>query len=98
MDFNIEGLDQFEKKLSDMSKKAESLNGEHEVPISNEFVNSHSKYSSMRNLLDAGGFTSIEEANDDEFDEFINKNTDFQSWEEFLSTFAQEYFSRELGL
>ncbi len=98
MDFSIEGLDKLEKQLTNLSNKAESLNGEHEVTISNKFVSSHSKYASMRDLLDDGGFTSIEEADDDKFDKFLNENTDFNSWADFQSTLAQEYFIQELGL
>lgn len=97
MDIELTGLEELEKNLDKLSKKVESLNGEHQVPISDEFVQKHSKFSSMSELLDTGGFSSIEEADDEKFDQFISDNTDFDSWQDFQEDLAADFITSQLG-
>lgn len=97
LDFKITGLDDLEKKMSNLSNNVERLQGNHEIVISDDFVSSHSQFASMKDLLEAGNFESIEKADDDKFDTFIEENTDFASWKEFQSTLANEYITKELG-
>lgn len=97
MSIELRGFKEFGRKLDDLSKKAEALNGEHQVPINDEFVQKHSNFSSMSELLEIGGFSSIEEADDEKFDQFISDNTDFDSWNDFLDNFAADYVRNQLG-
>lgn len=64
------------------------------------FLTSHTQYSNFKALLDAGNYNvnSLADFNailNPEFDEFINKTTQFKSWEEMQSTAVDEYFKRK---
>lgn len=96
MSIELRGFEEFERKLDDISKKAEALHGQHQVQISDKFVQQHSNFSSISELLKVGGFSSIEEADDEKFDQFISDNTDFDSWNDFLNGLAADV-SSQLG-
>ncbi|TOY70753.1 hypothetical protein DIS12_04680 [Leuconostoc citreum] len=98
MSFELRGLNEFEKKITNLTDKVESLQGNHEIVITDDFVQSHSQFQSMSELLSEGGFSSIEEADDKEFDRFISDKTDFSSWSEFQENLAQDFFNQQLGL
>lgn len=51
----------------------------------------------MSELLDTGGFSSIEEADDEKFDQFISDNTDFDSWQDFQEDLAADFITSQLG-
>ncbi|MFB9157442.1 hypothetical protein [Chromobacterium violaceum] len=76
------------KKLSENIKEIERNN---QIKLSDlmnsQFISSHSNFSSLEELFDASGFKieSVEDFKaipDDELNDFIGKNTTFQSWKE----------------
>ena len=55
----ITGIDELRKKLDDLAKKADSLDGQH-IPVSEllspSFVSKHTSFSSADELFEASGF------------------------------------------
>lgn len=107
MGFELEGFDELGNKLKDMAKKAEELDGENEVPVTElcnlSFMKKHTSYSSFDELLEDGGY-EVESAEDfeaiaeDNFDRHIRGNTSFDDWEDMLGTADQAWMANQLGL
>lgn len=65
--------------------------------FTSSFLTSHTQYSNFKALLDAGNYTvnSLADFNailSPEFDELINKTTEFKTWEEMQAAAIDEYF------
>jgi len=104
--FEMEGFDEFGKKLKKMQKAAEEMEGTHEVPmdelLSDSFVQKNTKYQSADEMFEKSGFKidSPEEfaaIPDAEWDVFIRGNTKFPNWEEMLGEASADYSSRKMG-
>jgi hypothetical protein len=102
----VEGLDEIINELETLSKKAEELDGEHEVTFNelfdSSFMSRYTQFSSFDDMLDAGGFyvntqDDIDNIPDDVFDKHISTSTDFDNWKDMLEIAAQEYFAKKLG-
>ena len=102
----ISGLDDLQKKLKEMAKRAKELDGTHQVPLKDlltgEFMRKHSRFSSFRRFLDASPFKvetseDFDAIPDAEMDAYVSSETDFDSWEDMLSDATQEYVSRKMG-
>lgn len=107
MTFKITGLKEFQKKLEDLERKAEVLNGEHKVPFSelfnSYFMQRYTNFSTMEELIEAGGFKieSAEDFNaipDQEWDIYIAQTTKFPNWQEMMEKAGTEWAKRQLGL
>ena len=107
MTFKITGLDEFQKKLSDLGQKAESLNGEHQVPFTElfntSFMQHYTNFESFEALTEAGGFKVESEDDfkaipDQEWDEHISKTTRFSDWQEMMNKAGEEWTRKKLGL
>jgi|GEM_PF-2063916 len=88
-------------------EKAKELDGEQEVPIeqliSAEFLSSCSRFNSFSELLEASGFEGKSKEDfkaipDDEWDQFIDENTSYQSWAEMLQSAVEKWYRNKLGL
>ena len=106
MEFRIEGLDGVLKKLSDLQKRAEELDGTHEIPpaelLNPEFLSSCSRFISFDDLLEASGFKvkSMEDFKAipyDKWDEFIRENTSYESLKEMLQSASTEWARKKFG-
>lgn len=93
-------LEKFNKKLE---KNVESLNGEvsFSVIFNNEFMTKYTQFESFDELLKAGKFIvnsqeDFEAIPDDVFDEHIKKFTEFDSWQEMLSSAGTAYAASKL--
>lgn len=84
--FKIEGLDELQRKLYDLAKKAEALDGKHSVPVSelltDSFVTRHTSFSSADAMFEASGFKIETQEDfaaipDDEWDAFIRSISSF---------------------
>ena len=107
MDISIDGLDDLQKKIKDLQKRAKALDGENLVPLVDlltiEFLNRYTSFSSVEELFEASGFKvdnteDFEKIPNDEWDEFISKNSIFKNWEEMLEKAGEEWITNELGL
>jgi len=106
MGFELEGFDELSNKLNDMAKKAEELDGENEVPVTElcnpSFMKKHTSYASFDELLKDGGYEveSVEDFEaipEDEFDRHIRRNTSFDNWEDMLEAAGQAWMAKQLG-
>lgn len=105
--FEIKGLDEVQESLENLAKKAQELDGQHDVPLEElfppEFLKEHTSVTTVQQLMDESGFTinSQEDFNnipDEDWDKYIRKVTSFSSWKDMLESAAQEYTIRKLDL
>jgi hypothetical protein len=105
--FKIEGLDELQKKLDDLARKAEELDGEHNIPISelltDSFVSRHTSFSSAEEMFKASGFKVETQEGfaaipDAEWDNYIRSISSFDGWQSMLGAAGQEWAKRQLGL
>lgn len=104
--FKITGLDKLEKQLKQMEKGAKELSKTKHVSFGELFpvlfMRKYTSFSSMDELLDAGGFKvesqeEFEAIPDVEFDKHIAANTRFKSWEDMLGEATSQYAAKKLG-
>ncbi|MDP8286805.1 MAG: hypothetical protein RAP03_09005 [Candidatus Electryonea clarkiae] len=107
MKFSVDGLDDIQKKLKELQKKANALDGENQLPISDlltvKFLKENSNFESVDEMFEQSGFTiettkHFENIPDDEWEDFIWKNTCFKSWQEMLDKASEEWIANQLGL
>lgn len=95
------------RKVHDLQRKAEQLDGEHSVLLAelfhDEFMLRNTDFSSIDSMLEASGYKI--ESNDDfanipneEWDAFVRESTRFASWDEMKSAAAQEWVTSALEL
>lgn len=105
--FKISGLDKLEKQLKQMEKGAQELSKTTHVSFgelfTSSFMRKYTSFSSMDELLDAGGFNvnskeDFENIPDKEFDEHIAATTRFKNWEDMLGEATTQYVAKRLGL
>ena len=102
----ITGLDNIQRRLDDVARRADSLSGNKNVPIPElltaDFLHQCSRFRSADEMFEASGF-KIDSAEDfasipdAEWDLFIRTNTSFVSWEDMLAKAAGEWAVRQLG-
>lgn len=95
------------RKLRDLQRRAEQLDGQHEVSFDDlfpdEFMLRNTEYPSIAELLSGSGFR-IETAEDfhaipdETWDNYIRQHTRFDSWGEMQRAAAEEWMVRQLGL
>lgn len=104
--FKITGFDKLEKQLKQMEKGAKELSKTKHVSFGElfpaSFMRKYTSFSSMDELLDAGGFKvesqeDFEAIPDVEFDKHIVANTRFKSWEDMLGEATSQYAAKKLG-
>jgi hypothetical protein len=103
----MEGFDELERALNNLSSKAEELNGEHRVPFTelfNEaFMRQYTSCATVQDLFDKSGFTIENQEDfaripDDEWDAYIQNVTQFADWKSMMDAAAKEYLRTKLGL
>ncbi|MNK43719.1 hypothetical protein D3C87_624340 [compost metagenome] len=106
MSIKINGFNEFQKDLKDLSKKAKDLEGQKNVSFEELFDKSFmEKYTTFTNFTDFlvdGGFVvnskeDLEAIPDDEFDDYIRKSTKFESWSDMQEEAVGAYVARQLG-
>ena len=107
MSLKIQGLKELEKKLGDLSRKAESIDGTNQVPVPElltpTFLESCSNYRNADEFFEASGFEVNSEEDfaaipDDQWDNFISRHTSFPDWQSMLGAAAKEWAKQKLGL
>ncbi len=106
MGMKITGLDELQRKLQDLSRKAEAVGGEHSVPITElltpTFLAGCTLFNSADELFEKSGFKVESQADfdaipNDVWDEFIRGNTSFPSWKEMLQAAGANWAKEKLG-
>lgn len=94
------------RKLEDLKRKAEALDGEHEIPFSelfsSEFMTRYTDFASLDEMFQASGFViesqdDFKAVPDDEWENFIKTRTQFSSWKDMRVTALKEWTARKLG-
>jgi hypothetical protein len=102
--FKMTGLDELQKKLETLQRRAQSLNGP--VPFEDlfppEFMRRYTNFKSIEEMLVGFGapITSTEEFEripDAEWDVYVSAKTRFKSWDEMQFQAGQEYAERRLN-
>ena len=98
MKFDLRGLDQLEKNLSELS-------GTHSNPLDDlmtpDFISSCSQYSNFEELIEASGFKVETEEDfaaipDQEWEQFIQTNTSYGSWIEMQKAAGVSHIESKL--
>jgi len=106
MSFEIKGLKEVQDKLKKLSEGAKSLDGQ-SIPITevltDVFIQENSSFNNLNELIKASGFAvesqaDLEAIPSNVWNEFISKNTKFQSWQELINSAAAIYARSKLGL
>lgn len=102
----VTGLDELQRRLEDLSRRAESVSGNHNVPIpellTRDFLSRCSRFSSADEMFEASGFKielpeDFAAIPDAERDAFVRTNTTYASWDAMLSEAGGEWTARRLG-
>jgi hypothetical protein len=105
-DFELKGLNELNRKLEDLKRKAEALDGKHEIPFSElflpEFMTKHTDFASLEEMFQASGFVVESQEDfkaipDDDWENFIKAHTQFSSWKDMQVTAFREWTARKLG-
>lgn len=107
MSIKLEGFDELDRKLQDLQRRAQRLNGEHRVSFDElfdrGFLRKHTRFTTFAELLEAGGFQvetqeDFEQLDESALDAFIVASTPFASWQELSGAATQEWTTTQLGL
>ena len=105
--FKIEGLDELQKKLGDLAKKADALDGKHNIPVAelltDSFVSQHTSFSSAEKMFKASGFKVETQEDfatipDADWDNYIRSISSFDNWQNMLGAAGQEWTKWHLCL
>jgi hypothetical protein len=100
--FKITGMDEFQRKLRDLSRRAEKLDGTHNINFAelfpDSYVRSKTQFVSMQEMIDAGGIEEQEDIQKPEWSTFVATNSKFDSWEAMLKDAGAEWAKRQLKL
>lgn len=107
MSFKVTGLDAFQKKLTDLKNKVESISGERSIPLNElltpDFLAACSTFSSAEELFERSGFKVESQEDfaaipDEPWDEFIRANTSYFNWKEMLQAAGAAWTKAKLDL
>lgn len=103
----ITGLEELQNKLAGIAKKAEELDGQHNIPVSEllteSFLSRHTSFSTAEEMLKSSGFKTETDADlaaipVHDLDNYIRLISSFDSWQSMLGAAGQEWAKRKLGL
>jgi hypothetical protein len=101
------GPGKMKRRLEELRRNAEALDGTHHIPLAElfpvSFLTKNTEFESLESMFQASGFEvesqeDFEMIPDDEWDSFIEGHTRFSNWEEMLGVAVQEWAARKLGL
>jgi hypothetical protein len=107
MTMEIKGLKEFQRKLEDLSRRSQDLEGTHSVPVTElltpAFLSSCSRFRSAEELFEASGFPVNSQEDfaaipDDQWDAFIGQSTSYSNWEEMLHAAGAAWAKTRLGI
>jgi hypothetical protein len=103
---HLEGFDELQRKLQDLATRAETLDGEHSVPMSElfppDFIRRFTDFLDLDEMFKASGFhvestEDFAKIPDDAWDRFIAERTLFGNWHEMQEKAGGEWVSKKLG-
>ena len=106
MSVEIRGFEEMEDELARLQEQLESFDGSHELSMSElftkDFMTTYTDFDSIQELFEASPWTvesqeNFEQIPVDEFDEFVDEYTGFNSWEVMLSAAGREWVTRQLA-
>jgi len=106
MGLEIDGLDETIKSLEDMEQKAQELDGENEVPLSelftDEFMGLYTDFESLEEFFEESPWEvesgdDIEAIPEDEMDSYVAEHTEFPHTDGMTSKAGSEWAAKQLG-
>ena len=103
MSVKIKGLNDLQRNLKKMERKAKSMDGSHSVPFTelfnSKFMKKNTKFSSIEQFVDKSefDFSNMESINEHDLDNYVKKNTKFNSWDSMKGEAAQLWTAKQLG-
>lgn len=103
MGFEIKGLKELQRKLDNLAKKADNLDGNHSVPFdelfNKKFMQSYTSLESIDSFVEKSGFdfSDMDSIDENELNIFVNENTKFSTWDEMKTKAAEEWTAKKLG-
>lgn len=103
----IEGFDELQGKLDGFAKKAEELDQQGGVSVSelltDSFISQNTSFASAEEMFKASGFKVETQENfaaipDADWDSYIRSVSSFDDWKSMLGAAAPEWVRRKLGL
>lgn len=104
--FDDSGFKDLMKDLDKRSKRAQELEGEHQVTFDElfpvEFMRSNTHFDSIDNFLISAGIDpknqeSFDSYPQDKLDKFTEENTNFSSWEAMIQKATNQLASKWMG-
>lgn len=103
--FKVDGLDDLQHELQQLEQNVQELTDGQDISFAELFTKSfmrkYTRFSSIDDLLDAGGFHA--ETNEEfdaipetELDMYIANTTEFDSWEDMLNKAVEEYLLKNI--
>lgn len=99
-------FDGFTRKLSDLAKRAEALDGQHSVPSSelftDEFLLRNTDFSNLTSFFEASDYKidrieDLEAIPSAEWDGYVRARTRFASWNDMCSAAGTDWMKCKLG-
>lgn len=103
MEIKLEGFDKLQRQLDDLSKRAQALEGKHQVPATEmfnpAFMRKHTDFESFEAMIEASGHdvqtpADFERIPDDEWEQLVTTRTQFTSWRVMQEKGGAEYLKR----
>lgn len=107
MEISFEGFDDLERKIRELAKGAEDLEGEHSVSFEElfpeVFMRANTDFESIDQMIESSGFKietteEFEAIPDDEWDTFIGEHTRFADWDEMMGSAVEDWAVGKLDL
>ena len=92
--------------LDKLQKKAEKLDGEHDIPLDKlfnpSFMKRYTKHTTIDEFLESGGFEfeteeEFENLSEEQLDQHVRISTNFNSWRDMLAKAGDHWLAKELG-
>ncbi len=107
MEFTIEGFDELNRKLEELGKTAEELDGEQSISFEElfpeTFMSANTGFETITQMIEDSGYKvesteDFKQIPDNEWDAFVSNHTHFQDWKEMLNQAASEWAIGKLDL
>lgn len=106
MSFEIDGLDDLQKRLEEMQDAAREIDGENEIPLVElfppSFMQKYTDFQDIEEFFDQSPWNvesqdDLEAIPQQEFDSYVSDTTQFDSGEEMQGKAVEEWAAKELG-
>lgn len=103
----FKGFDELSKKLGQISKNAEKIDGRNEVSFdelfNESFMLKNTNFNSLKEFLEKSPFKvetneDLAKIDEKELDIFVNGNTSFNNWKEMKDSASKYWIVKNLGL